>query len=255
MRRTGNPSAVPALGFISTEEAPGGAHLDRVVAARSRSKGDRQVRERTAAAHGDRGAPARSVPPHAAARLARVAGDRPRMDDRRQPSARGPRCGRVASRRREGRRAFCDARRRGVRARRLVRVRWPARTRSQPPTTSCIASPGVSTRSPSAISPSRRARGRSPCSPGNRWDDPLGRFAVLYFALSAEAAFAETIARYREALGLLERIDAFLSGVKPRRPAFPAVVAVAQENIGSGLQRRTRVRAHRPPDRRIVFGL
>lgn len=46
---------------------------------------------------------------------------------------------------------------------------------------------------------------------GNRWDDPLARFATLYCASSAEAAFGETIARYRERPGLLERIDSFLS--------------------------------------------
>jgi hypothetical protein len=47
---------------------------------------------------------------------------------------------------------------------------------------------------------------------GNRWDDPRGSFATLYCASSAEAAFAETIARYREVPGLLERLAAFLTG-------------------------------------------
>jgi hypothetical protein len=47
---------------------------------------------------------------------------------------------------------------------------------------------------------------------GNRWDDPRGSFATLYCASSAEGAFAETISRYRDEPGLLDRIDAFLSG-------------------------------------------
>lgn len=51
-----------------------------------------------------------------------------------------------------------------------------------------------------------------PVLDGNRWDDSLGEFAALYCASSAVAAFAETIARYREVPGLLDRIDAFLSG-------------------------------------------
>jgi hypothetical protein len=51
-----------------------------------------------------------------------------------------------------------------------------------------------------------------PVEGGSRWDDPLGQFATLYCASTAEAAFAETIARYRERGGLLERIDTFLSG-------------------------------------------
>jgi hypothetical protein len=50
-----------------------------------------------------------------------------------------------------------------------------------------------------------------PVLDGNRFDDPEGRFATLYCASSAQAAFGETIARYREAPGLLDRIDAFLN--------------------------------------------
>jgi hypothetical protein len=46
---------------------------------------------------------------------------------------------------------------------------------------------------------------------GNRWDDPDGLFKTLYCASSPEAAFGETIARYREAPGLLDRISAFLT--------------------------------------------
>jgi hypothetical protein len=51
-----------------------------------------------------------------------------------------------------------------------------------------------------------------PVLDGNRWDDAQGQYATLYCASSAVAAFAETIARYREVPGLLDRIDAFLSG-------------------------------------------
>ena len=51
-----------------------------------------------------------------------------------------------------------------------------------------------------------------PVLDGNRWDDPLGRFASLYCATTAEAAYGETIARYREKNGLIDRIAAFLSG-------------------------------------------
>jgi hypothetical protein len=50
-----------------------------------------------------------------------------------------------------------------------------------------------------------------PIEDGNRWDDPDGRFATLYCASCAEAAFGEVIAHYRERPGLLDRIDAFLS--------------------------------------------
>jgi hypothetical protein len=59
-----------------------------------------------------------------------------------------------------------------------------------------------------------------PVEGGNRWDDPLGKFATLYCASTAEAAFAETIARYRERDGLLERIDRFLSGPPDREYDF-----------------------------------
>src|SRR3712207_1240931 len=51
----------------------------------------------------------------------------------------------------------------------------------------------------------------APVLDGNRWDDPRGEFATLYCATTAEAAFGETIARYREVPGLLDRIDAFLN--------------------------------------------
>jgi hypothetical protein len=51
----------------------------------------------------------------------------------------------------------------------------------------------------------------APIEEGNRWDDVEGRFATVYCASSAEAAFGEVIARYRERPGLLERIDNFLS--------------------------------------------
>lgn len=50
-----------------------------------------------------------------------------------------------------------------------------------------------------------------PVLDGNRWDDPRGEFATLYCATTAQAAFGETIARYRETPGLLDRIDAFLN--------------------------------------------
>jgi hypothetical protein len=50
-----------------------------------------------------------------------------------------------------------------------------------------------------------------PIEEGNRWDDAEGRFATVYCASSAEAAFGEVIARYRERTGLLDRIDSFLS--------------------------------------------
>jgi hypothetical protein len=50
-----------------------------------------------------------------------------------------------------------------------------------------------------------------PIEEGNRWDDPDGRFATLYCASSAEGAFGEVIARYRERTGLLDRIDQFLT--------------------------------------------
>jgi hypothetical protein len=50
-----------------------------------------------------------------------------------------------------------------------------------------------------------------PVLDGNRWDDPDGRFATLYCATTPQAAFGETIARYRRAPGLLDRIDAFLT--------------------------------------------
>ena len=51
----------------------------------------------------------------------------------------------------------------------------------------------------------------TPVLDGNRWDDPLGKYATLYCASTAEAAFGETIARYREREGLLDRISSFLS--------------------------------------------
>ena len=47
---------------------------------------------------------------------------------------------------------------------------------------------------------------------GNRWDDPDGEFATLYCSTTPEGAFAETIARYRNRPGLLDRIDRFLTG-------------------------------------------
>lgn len=50
-----------------------------------------------------------------------------------------------------------------------------------------------------------------PLLDGNRFDDPQAEYATLYCASTAEAAFGETIARYREAPGLLDRIDAFLN--------------------------------------------
>lgn len=53
--------------------------------------------------------------------------------------------------------------------------------------------------------------GDEPVLDGNRWDDPLGQFASLYCATTAEAAFGETIARYREKDGLIDRISAFLN--------------------------------------------
>jgi hypothetical protein len=52
----------------------------------------------------------------------------------------------------------------------------------------------------------------APIEEGNRWDDAHGRFATVYCASSAEGAFGEVIARYRERPGLLQRIDAFLTG-------------------------------------------
>lgn len=53
--------------------------------------------------------------------------------------------------------------------------------------------------------------GNEPVLDGNRWDDPSARFASLYCATTAEAAFGETIARYRETDGLIGRIAAFLN--------------------------------------------
>jgi hypothetical protein len=53
--------------------------------------------------------------------------------------------------------------------------------------------------------------GEEPVLDGNRWDDPLGQFASLYCATTAEAAFGETIAGYREKDGLIDRISAFLN--------------------------------------------
>ena len=50
-----------------------------------------------------------------------------------------------------------------------------------------------------------------PIHDGNRWDDAQGNFATVYCASSAEGAFGEVIARYRERPGLLQRIDAFLN--------------------------------------------
>lgn len=66
---------------------------------------------------------------------------------------------------------------------------------------------------PFAFRPPRGALpdGDEPVLDGNRWDDPRGRFATLYCASTAETAFGETIARYREAPGLLDRIDSFLN--------------------------------------------
>jgi hypothetical protein len=52
----------------------------------------------------------------------------------------------------------------------------------------------------------------TPVIEGNRWDDAYGKFSSLYAATTAEAAFGETIARYRERAGLLAKIDAFLEG-------------------------------------------
>jgi hypothetical protein len=52
----------------------------------------------------------------------------------------------------------------------------------------------------------------APIEEGNRWDDAHGRFATVYCASRAEGAFGEVIARYRERPGLLQRIDAFLTG-------------------------------------------
>ena len=46
---------------------------------------------------------------------------------------------------------------------------------------------------------------------GNRWEDAGGRFSTLECATSAEAAFGEAIAVFRERPGLLARIDAFLA--------------------------------------------
>ncbi len=60
-----------------------------------------------------------------------------------------------------------------------------------------------------------------PVLDGNRWDDPLGLYATLYCASSAVAAFAETIARYREAPGLLDRIDTFLNAEPDSDYDFP----------------------------------
>lgn len=60
-----------------------------------------------------------------------------------------------------------------------------------------------------------------PVLDGNRWDDPLGEFATLYCASTAVAAFGETIARYREVPGLLDRIDAFLGGEPDGEYDFP----------------------------------
>ena len=53
---------------------------------------------------------------------------------------------------------------------------------------------------------------------GNRWDDPRASFATC--ASSAEAAFAETIARYRDEPGLLERIDTFLTAAPDEQYDF-----------------------------------
>jgi len=50
-----------------------------------------------------------------------------------------------------------------------------------------------------------------PIEDGNRWDDAEGRFATVYCASDAEAAFGEVIAGYREQPGLLVRIDDFLT--------------------------------------------
>ena len=54
-----------------------------------------------------------------------------------------------------------------------------------------------------------------PIEDGNRWDDAEGRFATVYCASEAEAAFGEVIARYREQPGLLARIDD-LRGCDPK---------------------------------------
>lgn len=45
---------------------------------------------------------------------------------------------------------------------------------------------------------------------GNRWDDPAAEYATLYCASSAETAFGETIARYRERPGLIDKVNAYL---------------------------------------------
>jgi hypothetical protein len=51
----------------------------------------------------------------------------------------------------------------------------------------------------------RNEGGRKPA------DDAEGKFATVYSASQAEAAFGEVIARYRERPGLLDRIDDFLT--------------------------------------------
>lgn len=56
---------------------------------------------------------------------------------------------------------------------------------------------------------------------GNRWDDPDGEFATLYCSTTPEGAFAETIARYRNRPGLLDRIDRFLTGQPDSDYDFP----------------------------------
>lgn len=41
---------------------------------------------------------------------------------------------------------------------------------------------------------------------GNRWDDPLGQYAVLYFGSAPEACYGETIARFRPDLQVVGEI-------------------------------------------------
>jgi hypothetical protein len=61
----------------------------------------------------------------------------------------------------------------------------------------------------------------APLYGGNRWDDPAAQYATLYCASSDEAAFGETIARYRERPGLLAKIDAYLTDAPDREYDYP----------------------------------
>lgn len=52
----------------------------------------------------------------------------------------------------------------------------------------------------------------TPVTDGNRWDDALGRYSTIYCASTPEAAYGETITRYRERPGLMDRMAAYLEG-------------------------------------------